>query len=408
VRIEIIAIGTELLRLGKQDGNSAWLTEALARVGLDVHGRIVADDDADRLTEMLRSALRRSDWLLLTGGLGPTDDDRTRDALAAALGVGLERDARCEQQLRQRYAEFGAPFGAEQARQADRPLGADWIHNQHGSAPGILIRRPCGGGLAALPGVPAEMRPMFVESVLPLLDRGHGAPTPSVSIRVVGKSESHVDNTLVDLYSDSRLEVTLLGGTHGVDVYARALDADPLPIREFEREARLRLGEHVLGDSSSTLPESVGLLLQSSGQTVATVESCTGGLIAASLTDVPGASRWFRGSLVAYQNDIKQLLAGVSASSLEREGAVSPGVARALAVAARDRFQADHGIGVTGIAGPGGGSEEKPVGLVHLALADVDEVVCRELRLVGDRVTIRRRAVSAALDLLRRRLLDRG
>ena len=249
---------------------------------------------------------------------------------------------------------------------------------------------------------------MFVESVLPLLDRGHGAPTPSVSIRVVGKSESHVDNTLVDLYSDSRLEVTLLGGTHGVDVYARALDADPLPIREFEREARLRLGEHVLGDSSSTLPESVGLLLQSSGQTVATVESCTGGLIAASLTDVPGASRWFRGSLVAYQNDIKQLLAGVSASSLEREGAVSPGVARALAVAARDRFQADHGIGVTGIAGPGGGSEEKPVGLVHLALADVDEVVCRELRLVGDRVTIRRRTVSAALDLLRRRLLNRG
>jgi len=406
VRIEIIAIGTELLRLGMQDGNSAWLTETLARVGLDVHGRVVADDDADRLTEVLRSALGRSDWLLLTGGLGPTDDDRTRDALAAALGVGLQRDARCEQELRQRYADFGAPFGAEQARQADRPLGAEWIPNAHGSAPGLLIRRPRGGGLAALPGVPAEMQAMFVESVLPLLDRG--TPTPSISIRVVGRSESHVDKTLVDLYTSSRLEVTLLGGTHGVDVHARSLDADPLTIREFEREARLRLGEHVLGDTTTTLPESVGRLLQGNGQTVATVESCTGGMIAASLTDVAGASGWFRGSLVAYQNDIKQALAGVPLSVLEAEGAVSPAVARALAVAARDRFHADHGIGVTGIAGPGGGSEEKPVGLVHLALADVNEVVHRELRLVGDRATVRRRTVSAALDLLRRRLMSRG
>lgn len=406
MRIEIIAVGTELLRLGKQDGNSAWLTERLSQAGRDVHARAVFDDDVERLAEAIRSALQRGGWLLLTGGLGPTDDDRTRQALAAALDLELERDVDCEAELRRRYAEFGASFGPAQARQADRPRGAEWIRNPYGSAPGILLRRPQGGGLAALPGVPAEMQRMFLDGVLPLLDRGHGIRSRTFGIRVVGLSESHVDRLLLDLYGSPRLEVTLLGGTQGVEVHARALDEDPRPIEEFEREARLRLADHVLGGADATLPEVVGRLLAAKAQTMATVESCTGGLIAAAMTDIPGASKWFLGSLVAYDDRIKRELAGVSADLLDSEGAVSASVARALALAARNRFSADHGIGVTGIAGPGGGSAAKPVGLVHLALAGSRGIDSRELHLVGDRATVRSRTVSAALELLRRRLMQ--
>jgi nicotinamide-nucleotide amidase len=411
VIVELIAVGSELLRHGKEDTNSDWLTDRLQGAGLEVAVRCAVDDDAARVAAVVRGAWTRSEIVLLTGGLGPTDDDRTREGLARAFDVSLETDPSRVEQLRGLYARYGRSFGDAEARQAMRPAGADWIENPLGSAPGLLIEREA-RILAALPGVPSEMRAMFEAGVLPRLRRLARVRLGRRTLKIAGRTEGSIERQLHDLYASPGVDVTVLGGVEGLELHLRARGRDAADVAEklraFEGEARRRLGNDLFGVDDDRLPAVVGALLLARGRTVATAESCTAGLLGAALTSVPGSSAWYRGGVVAYQNGLKQSLAGVGADTLATHGAVSQAVARELAAGARERCGADVGVGLTGIAGPGGGSPDKPVGLVHLAIQDGPDGLHWKVRLIGDRESVRGRAVVVALDRLRRRLLESG
>jgi nicotinamide-nucleotide amidase len=411
VIVEVIAVGSELVRHGKRDTNSDWLTEQIQSAGAEVSVRCAVDDDATRLAALVEAAWARSDVVLLTGGLGPTDDDRTREGVALALGVPLEADPERREGLRRLYGRYGRSFGAAEARQAMRPAGAGWIDNPLGSAPGLLIERE-GRLLAALPGVPAEMRAMFEAVVLPRLRRLAPGHLGRRALKVAGRTEGSIERQLHDLYESPGVDVTVLGGEEGLELHARAQGRNAGEVAErldsFEREVRRRLGSDLFGAGDDRLAAVVGALLVKHRRTLATAESCTAGLLGAILTSVPGSSVWYRGGLIVYHDELKMAFAGVSAATLEAHGAVSEPVARELAAGARERCGADIGVGITGIAGPGGGSPEKPVGLVHLALQEGSDNLHWRLRLIGDRQMIRGRAVAVALDRLRRRLLERA
>jgi len=407
--VELVTVGSELLRHGKQDTNAAWLLDRLQRAGLEVHVRATVDDDAPRLASVIAGALSRADAVLLTGGLGPTEDDRTREAVATALGVPLERDEAWTRTLEGLYRRYGRSFGELEARQGLRPAGASWIDNPLGSAAGLWVddgKRV----LAALPGVPGEMRAMFDAWVLPRLSRRASGGLGRRTLKIGARTEASVDRRLRGLYDLPGIDVTVLGGPDGLEVHVRAEGADAATVRSrldaFEGRARELLGADLFGIDDETLPAAVGALLVARGMTVATAESCTGGLLGARLTEVPGSSAWFRGGLIVYDDALKRSLAGVRAASLARDGAVSERVSRELARGARERCGTDVGVGLTGVAGPGGGSADKPVGLVHLAIDDAAGGEHRELRLIGDRDAVRRRTVLVALDRLRRRLLE--
>jgi nicotinamide-nucleotide amidase len=410
---ELIAVGSELLQPGRPDTNGDWLVERLERAGVEVTGRAVVDDHPGRIESLVRSAIERSTLVIVTGGLGPTDDDRTREALAAAFGLPLASDPAALRGLEERLARFGRDVTPEQARQALLPRGASWIPNPIGSAPGIAIERAAAAGarlLIALPGVPAEMRVMFDGTVAPrLAARVPGGGVARRRLRIGGRTESHVDRELRGVEGVEPSRVTLLAGEAGVEVLLSARGPSAAAARAaldgLERQVRDRLGSDVIGADDETLAGVVGDLLLRSRRTLATCESCTAGLLAAEVTRVPGSSAWYRGGLVVYHDDLKQELAGVGRDLLGEHGAVSEPAARALARAARVRCHADLGVGVTGIAGPGGGSPGKPVGRVHLAIEDATQARVWKLDLAGDRDAIRRRAVGEALDRLRRLLL---
>jgi len=399
----ILAVGTELLRYGKLDTNGDWLAERLLRAGVRVDLRAAIGDDDAAIARLVVHALGACDLVLLTGGLGPTEDDRTREAIAIAAGRTLERDEEVERTLRARFAERGAPFLPMQSRQADRPRGALWIANPLGSAPGFALSLS-GRLVVALPGVPAEMRAMFEADVLPRLGAAGGIARRS--LRVAGRTESSVEEALRDLYGAEGVEVTILSGRQGVDLHLLAegpSQAEALErVRRVERRMAERLGPDLYGYDDDTLAAVVGRALVAVGSTVAVAESCTGGLLAAALTSVPGSSAWFRGGFVAYANDLKIRMCGVGAELLAAEGAVSEAAVLALARGARERATADLGVAVSGIAGPGGGTPEKPVGLVHVALADSARARAWTTRWVGDRDLVRARAVTFALDRIRR------
>ena len=404
----ILAIGTELLGPGRRDTNSAWLIERLAPLGVAALWRAEIADDAPRIAGLLRAGLESAELVLVTGGLGPTEDDRTRGALASALGVPLERDEEMVRRIAALFASRGRVAGPRQALQADRPAGAAWIDNPLGSAPGILVERD-GCLLAALPGVPAEMHAMFEASLAPRIAARRLPALARRRLHIAGRPESWVDDAVRDLYATEGTETTILasGGLVELILSARGVDSAAAwdRVRDLEARMRERLGTDVFGVEEETLASVVGRLLVARGSTVAVAESCTGGLLGAALTSVPGSSAWFRGGLVCYADDLKSALAGVPGELIRRHGAVSAPVAQALATGARAACNADFGLGVTGVAGPEGGTDEKPVGTVHVALDDGAEGGGKRLDWPGDRQLIRRRAVATALDLLRRRLL---
>lgn len=402
-----IAVGTELLGAGRSDTNGIWISERLERAGVDVASRLVVADDAALLSEAVRALTGSVAFVVVTGGLGPTEDDRTREALALASGAPLERDEAMVERLRARFEAYGRPFAPEQERQALRPAGSRFLENPVGSAPGIRLR--AGAAVVySLPGVPAEMRAMYLASVEPEIASRSSASLLRRTLRIAGRTESSVDAQVRDLYAEPGIEATILASAGTIEIVLRARGRDAEEARDrlsrVEGEMRARLGEDLYGADEATLPGAVGEELLRTGRTVATAESCTGGLLGAALTSVPGSSAWYRGGLVVYANDLKETFAGVPASTIGAHGAVSDPVARALARGARERAGADYGLGVTGVAGPAGGTPEKPVGLVHLAVADASGERGLEIRWPGDRDLIRRRAVAIALDLLRRRL----
>ncbi len=398
----IVTVGSELLRHGKLDTNGRWLAERLLDGGVRVDLRAAVGDDVSGIAALVEHALATCDLTVLTGGLGPTADDVTREGVARATGRALERDEEVVRALRARFEARGFPFLPMQARQADRPAGADWVLNPIGSAPGFALAH-ASRLIVALPGVPAEMRAMFDQAVVPRLA---AAGIARRALRVAGRSEAWVEAALCDLYGTDGVDVTILAGREGVELHLLAEARTPAEALErvvgVERRMIERLGNDLYGSGEDTLAHAVGQRLLAAGRTVAVAESCTAGLLAAALTSVPGSSAWFRGGFLPYADDLKVRLCGVDPAVLAAEGAVSEAVVRALARGARDRAAADLGVAISGIAGPGGGTKDKPVGLVHVALADRTDEHAWATRWIGDRDLVRTRAVSFALDRIRR------
>jgi nicotinamide-nucleotide amidase len=412
MRVELLAVGTELLLGDIVNGNAAWLGRRLADVGLDVHGSTVVGDNVPRISAALRRGLELADGVLVTGGLGPTQDDVTREALASVAGVGLQRDRRLEEMLRRRYAELGRNVPDRNYRQADVPDGAYVLPNARGTAPGLRLEIN-NVVVYAMPGVPHEMEAMFDSSVLPDLLTRAGQPAAIVSrvLRTAGMWESVVAERLAPLVD--RLDATgnptiaflASGGQVAVRLTAKAADrgqAEELLV-PVEQAARAALGSGVYGVDGDTLDGVVHRLLAAGGATVAVAESLTGGLLGAALTQLPGSSATFRGGVTAYATDLKETTLGVPAGLLASSGAVSGDVAQAMAVGVRDRLGATYGLALTGVAGPEE-QDGQPVGTVWAALAGPEERLVRLLRLPGDRSRTRQLAVVSALDLLRRHL----
>jgi nicotinamide-nucleotide amidase len=404
----LVAVGSELLRFGRRDTNGDWLGERLQRVGVEIVARAVVEDDADRIASAVRAASAQADLVIVGGGLGPTEDDRTREGLSRALEVPLERDEEQVERLKLRFEERGFRFGPNQARQAERPRGALWLENPIGSAPGI-DGRIGQARLIALPGVPAEFRAIAQASLLASL-ASREATLVSRTLKIVGRTESSVDEQVSDLYDEPGTSVTVLTGREGIELHIRAWgesrDLARGRLDQVDRKMAARLGRDLYGRDDETLAHAIAAALLPEQRTVAVAESCTGGLLATTLTALPGASAWFKGGCVVYSDALKRDLVGVPEGMLREHGAVSEPVARELAKGARQRCGATFGIGLTGIAGPGGGTKEKPVGLVHLAIAGPDASEHARLTLIGDRQLIRRRSVTATLDRLRRRVAD--
>lgn len=407
---EIIAIGSELLAPDRTDTNSLWLTEKLNRIGIEVKLKTIVGDDDARLEEAIRDAVKRSRVVITTGGLGPTEDDVTRKVAARALGRRLLLDEKVLGKIRARFEYFGHTMPERNSRQAMVIDGAEVLGNPNGTAPGLYLEHE-GCAIALLPGPPREMNPMFETFVQPRLAEKAGELRFSRRVlRVSGMGESAVDEKIAPVYTQyTNPQTTLLFNNSEVEIHLRAharteQEAEAL-LDEVSLKLEERLGRAVFAFRGETMEEVVGLRLSVGGFTVAIAESCTGGLVAERLTNVPGSSAYFMLGVVAYSNEAKSRLLNVDTRLILEHGAVSAPVAKAMAEGVRRRGQTDFGLAVTGIAGPGGGTEEKPVGLVYIALADDAHTEYRRLMLPGDRQLVRWRASQAALDLLRRRLI---
>jgi len=407
---EIIAIGSELLAPDRTDTNSLWLTERLNRLGIEVRLKTIVGDDDARMEEAIKDAVKRSKVVITTGGLGPTEDDLTRKVAARALGRRLLLDDNLLEQIRARFQAYGRPMPERNSRQAMVIDGAEVLPNPNGSAPGLFLEHE-GTAISLLPGPPREMRPMFENHVEPrLMGRAGNVCVRRRLLRVAGFGESAVDEKIAPIYTKfENPQTTILFNNTEIEIHLKAQGRT-----EVEAEKRLdelsgmleeRLGDAIFSFCGETMEEVVGLKLTVAGFSLAVAESCTGGLVAQRLTEVPGASRYFKEGVIAYSNDAKINHLGVEASLVRVYGAVSAEVAEAMARGIRERAGTDFGLAVTGIAGPEGGTEEKPVGLVYIALADEAHVEHRRLMIPGDRQLVRWRSSQAVLDLLRRRLI---
>jgi nicotinamide-nucleotide amidase len=419
---ELLTVGTELLLGFTVDTNAADAGRALAEAGIGVRWRATVGDDPDAVREAVAAALARTGAVIVSGGLGPTRDDLTRDAVAALFGRRLVRDAALLQALEERFLRLGrGPMPESNRRQADVPDGAAILPNRWGTAPGLWLEDE--RGLAVLlPGVPAEMRGLLEHEVIPRLVRRHeGAAPPAGAggaggvirsrlLRTTGISESALADRVGDISKlvGPGMTVAWLPAPEGTDLRLTAWHLPPdVADAELAKAAgalRPRLGAHCYGEGAVDLAALVLGELERRGARLAVAESCTGGLLGERLTAVPGSSRVFLGGVVAYHNDVKLGLLGVSGDAIATYGAVSEVVARAMAAGAARSLGADAAVAVTGIAGPDGGTAEKPVGTVWIAAQWQGESRAFQYLFPGERDVVRRRAAQAALDALRRLL----
>ena len=411
-KAEIIATGSELLGPDRLDTNSLFLTEKLNEAGFEVHLKTVVGDDEDSISRVMESALRRSSLIVLSGGLGPTEDDVTRQAVARVLGRRLRTDQNVIGVIRMRFASRGVIMPKINERQAQVIEGAQILSNPLGTAPGMWIETE-GARIALLPGPPRELQTMFLQSVMPRLEAcGSGRRLARRSLQIVGMTESEVDSYAAPLYKSCRdVETTILAGSAQISLHlSQWISPGEEPSRLEELAARLRegLGDAVYSDRGESLETVIGALLRERGHTLAVAESCTSGILAARLTRVPGSSDYFLGGILCYSDGIKRMLCGVSSEILEKHGAVSAETAEALARGVRRACDSSLGLSVTGIAGPGGGTGEKPVGLVFVGLADTNGSFSEKRLIPGDRESVRERAATLALARLRLFLLRRS
>jgi len=414
VNAEIIAIGSELLTPFRQDTNSLYLTEKLNEMGVDVIFKTIVGDRRQDVTEAAHLAVARADIAIFTGGLGPTEDDLTREAVAEALGMGLHRDPAILTGIERRFAARGWKMSSNNAKQADVIDGASVLPNANGTAPGQWISGKFEGQeriIILLPGPPHEMKALFEEQCWDRL-RARTPPvyTATRELKIAMMGESQCDARVAPIYKRYEdVDTTILAGCGEVQLHlktrAESQAAAQQRVDQLAQEIEAELGDFVFSDNGDSLEQIVGYFMQMRGATLAVAESCTGGLIAERLTSVSGSSRYFLGGAVVYSNALKTEFAGVPADLIQTHGAVSREVAIALADGIRQRCGATLGISATGVAGPAGGTPEKPVGLVFLALASEQGTEVVERNYPGDRERIRWFASQQALDLVRRKLM---
>lgn len=419
MRIELINTGSELLLGLVLNTNQQWICRQLANRGYAVMRQVSVPDTGSAIEEAAREALSRADWVITTGGLGPTSDDLTREKIAGLLGCSLRLDPAVLRRIEARFAARGWPMPESTRVQALIPEGASVLTNDHGTAPGLLLRlepNPYRAGgrpswLAMLPGPPRELRPMFLEQLLPRILE-YSPPAEPCAIRTlrttgIGESmvEERIDGPLRPL-ADRGLEIGYCARPGEVDIrfVARGTEAAAL-IEQATEIARGAVGRHLFGEGEEEIETVVVRLLRERRRTVAVAESCTGGLLGHRITSVAGASEVFLGGWITYSNAAKATWLGVPAEILEAQGAVSEATARAMAAGARRLSGADYAVAITGIAGPSGGTPDKPVGTVFIALAGPEEVTVLNPRNAWDRATFQHVTTQQALELLRRALL---
>lgn len=408
MKAALVAVGSELLGPLRTDTNTVWLTERLLDAGVEVVARCIVADEPELLEASLRAVLGNVDVVIVTGGLGPTADDLTREAAAAALGRRLVRDASIVEDLRVRFASYSRSMPSTNEKQGDVIEGAVAIDNPRGTAPAQRFEHE-GRLLVLLPGPPGEMKPLFDAYVLPEL-RGRGRVVRRRVLKIAAMGESQVDEIIAPLYQAvENPRTTILGAPGQIELHLvgegpSAEEAEER-IESLARGLRERLPGRIFSEDGRELPAVVAALLRERGSTLAAAESCTGGLLSARLTEVPGASGFLERSFVTYSNRSKIEELGVDPGLIEREGAVSEQVAAAMAVGARRVAATDFGVGITGVAGPDGGTADKPVGLVHLAIDEAAGTRVYQRRFLGGRERVRFQATQTALEMLRRGLL---
>jgi nicotinamide-nucleotide amidase len=410
MKAEIIAVGSEMLTPDRVDTNSLFLTAQLNRLGVEVTRKTVVGDDLVPLRNAFDEAAKRAELVIASGGLGPTEDDRTRDAVADLLGRKLRRDAAVMEMIEARFRQLGRKMSEVNKRQAMVPEGATVLPNDRGTAPGLWLESD-GRIIVLLPGPPHELKAMFSLQVEPRLARiATGVRLLVRELRVVGMGESDVDQRIAPIYTRyGDVQTTILAAPGEIQIHLRAwtkdIPAAERQLREIQEGIALALGEAVFTTAGEPMEEVVAKALTLNQATIATAESCTGGLLAERLTRISGSSAYFLGGVVSYSNLLKSAWVDVPEGIIESRGAVSAEVAVALADGIRRRTGATLGLGITGVAGPTGGTPEKPVGTVHVAIADSSTSKERTMRYLGERDRIRWQASQTALDLVRRYFL---
>jgi nicotinamide-nucleotide amidase len=414
VNAEIIAVGSELLTPYRQDTNSLYLTEKLNELGVEVRFKCVVGDDAEGLSSAAKLAMRRSDIIIFTGGLGPTKDDLTRESVADALGLELQRDPALLAKLEQRFAKRGYKMTPNNAKQADILTGATVLTNPMGTAPGQSISGQYDGQerlVVLLPGPPYELKAVFETECMPRLrTRIPPQHIATRTLKIALMPESQVDARVSSIYKTySDVETTILAGGGEIQLHLRcrkdSKQEAEARVEELAEKIENELGDAIFSRKGESIEQIVSYLLQMRNMTLAVAESCTGGLLAERITSLSGSSRYFLGGAVVYSNELKTQFANVPKALIDQHGAVSREVAAAMAEGIRKRCLTSYGVGITGVAGPSGGTEQKPVGLVYVALAGEEGTQVVERNFSGDRKRVRQFASQQALEMIRRALL---
>jgi len=406
---EIIAVGSELLTPDSSDTNSLYLTQVLNEVGFDVHLKTIVGDDQSNIERVLRQALERSDLIIFSGGLGPTMDDLTRTAVAAVLDRSLIRNEEFLEKLRSKFASRGFKMSENNERQSEIIEGAEILDNQWGTAPGMWIRE-ADRYIILLPGPPRELQSIFENYAVPRIRKICGTKRlEHRSFYVTGMTESELDSEIAPLYTTyPGIRTTILAGTRHIAIHLYQWsqgNSDSPELDELSEKIREKIGTSIFSIRNELMEEVVGRMLRESGKTIAVAESCTAGMLGMRLTRIPGSSEYFMGGIQCYSNHAKSKLCGVSEELIQKYGAVSAEVAEALACGVRSALNASIGLSITGIAGPAGGTKEKPVGLVYIGISDGETIENRYRIMPGDRESVRERSTYLALSWLRRFLM---
>jgi nicotinamide-nucleotide amidase len=413
MKAEIIAVGSELLTPDRMDTNSLFLTEELNKLGIEVVRKSIVGDNRDYLSAAFKEALERVELIIASGGLGPTEDDLTRETVADLLGRKLHLNNEILRYIEGRFRHLGREMPAVNTRQAMVPEGAEALENPRGSAPGLWLE-DTGHFIALLPGPPRELKPMYREQVLPRLQRrSSNVRMFHRELRVTGLGESGVEQRIRPIYIRyADVSTTILAAPGEIQIHLRMWTDDAAhaqkTLDEIAQGFEIALADRIFSQDGSSMEEVVASLLTTNNSTISAAESCTGGLLAQRLTSIAGSSSYFLGGVVSYSNELKTAWADVPAELIQAKGAVSSEVATAMAEGIRRHVGSTLGVGITGIAGPGGGSEEKPVGTVHVALSHAGGVKERGALFPGDREAIRWHASQLALDMVRIHFLYNG